>query len=203
MKRLITTFLLVMSVAISGQLQASKPPQALVEETSQLMIAKLREEKEIIKTQPGRIYQLVDKIILPHFDFEYMSQMVLAKYWRRANAKQRAAFTDEFKMLLVRTYATSLNEYADQDIIYLPFRAGNKADQAVVRTEVEQAGSFPIPIDYQLHRKGDDWKVFDVVIDGVSLVTNYRSSFAREIRKDGLDQLIKTLAERNRQATSG
>jgi len=203
MKRLITTFLLMASLTGAGQVMASKAPQTLVEETSQLMIAKLREEKEIIKAEPGRIYQLVDQIILPHFDFEYMSQMVLAKYWRRASAEQRAAFTDEFKMLLVRTYATSLNEYADQDIIYLPYRAGSKPDQAVVRTEVEQAGSFPIPIDYQLHRKGEGWKVFDVVIDGVSLVTNYRSSFAREIRKGGLDQLIKTLADRNQRATSG
>ena len=201
MKRLTAILLLAMSLVVPGQVLASQPPQALVEETSQLMITKLREEKEAIKAEPGRIYELVDQIILPHFDFEYMSQLVLAKHWRKASAGQRSAFTDEFKMLLIRTYATSLNEYADQELTYLPFRASKKKDKAVVRTEVEQPGSFPIPIDYQLRNKNDSWKVFDVVIDSVSLVKNYRTSFSKEIRKEGLDQLIKTLAARNKQAT--
>ncbi len=202
MKKIVAIVLLAFSFVLPAHALAGKAPQVLVEETSQLMLAKLREEKEVIKAQPGRIYELVDTIILPHFDFEYMSQMVLAKYWRRADVKQKSAFTEEFKMLLVRTYATSLNEYADQEIIYLPYRAGADVDQALVKTEVEQAGGFPIPIDYRLHSNGGDWKVFDVVIDGVSLVTNYRTSFAKEIRQGGLDSLIKTLAERNAQATN-
>ena len=84
-------------------------------------------------------------------------------------------------------------------MIYLPFRKGKKKDQAIVRTEVEQAGGFPIPIDYRLHQNSSDWKVFDVVIDGVSLVTNYRTSFAKEIRSGGLDSLINTLAKRNQE----
>lgn len=202
MKKLTAIFLLALSLVVPGQLLASTSPQKLVEETSQLMINKLREEKEVIKAEPGRIYELVDQIILPHFDFEYMSQMVLAKHWRKASADQRSAFTDEFKMLLIRTYATSLNEYADQELIYLPFRAGNKEDKATVRTEVDQPGGFPIPIDYQLRNKNDTWKVYDVVIDSVSLVKNYRTSFGKEIRKEGLDKLIKTLAEKNEKAVS-
>lgn len=202
MKKLTAIFLLALSLVVPGQLLASTSPQKLVEETSQLMINKLREEKEVIKAEPGRIYELVDQIILPHFDFEYMSQMVLAKHWRKASADQRSAFTDEFKMLLIRTYATSLNEYADQELIYLPFRSGNKEDKATVRTEVDQPGGFPIPIDYQLRNKNDTWKVYDVVIDSVSLVKNYRTSFGKEIRKEGLDKLIKTLAEKNEKAVS-
>ena len=185
---------------LAGQVFSSQTPQALVEETSQLMLDKLRQEKEVVTADPKRINELVNEIVIPHFDFEYMSQMVLAKYWRRASDKQRAAFTEEFKQLLVRTYATSLNEYSDQEIIYLPFRAGKDASQAMVRTEIEQPGGFPIPIDYRLRQNSSEWKVFDVVIDGVSLVTNYRSSFAKEIRQAGLDSLIDTLSKRNQEA---
>ena len=185
---------------LAGQVFSGQTPQTLVEETSQLMLDKLRQEKEVVKADPKRIYELVDEIVIPHFDFEYMSQMVLAKYWRRASDKQRVAFTEEFKQLLVRTYATSLNEYSDQKIIYLPFRAGKDESQAMVRTEIEQPGGFPIPIDYRLHQSASEWKVFDVVIDGVSLVTNYRSSFAKEIRQAGLDGLIDTLSKRNQEA---
>lgn len=202
MRRLSVILVMLFSSLFVGPLVASQSPQALVEETSQLMLAKLKEEQQIIKEKPERIYDLVNEIVIPHFDFEYMSQMVLAKYWRRASAGQRQAFTNEFRQLLVRTYATSLNEYAEQEIIYLPFRASSREDQAIVRTEIDQPGGFPIPIDYKL-RKNSEWKVFDVVIDGVSLVTNYRTSFAKEIRQSGLDDLIKTLAKRNKQASGG
>lgn len=196
-------WLLVFGVALgllSAPVFAAKEPQVLVKETSQLMLAKLRQEKELIKAEPNRIYALVDQIIIPHFDFDYMSQMVLAKYWRAATPGQRQAFAKEFKRLLVRTYATSLNQYVDQKITYLPFRAGSNAAQVTVKTEIEQPGGFPVPIDYRLHQKGGDWKVFDVVIDAVSLVTNYRTSFAKEVRETGLDGLIKTLAQRNLEA---
>lgn len=198
MKRMIAVCVMLLGL-VSTSVFAAIGPQQLVEQTAQTMLDKLKQEKELVDAEPGRIYELVDEIVVPHFDFEYMSQMVLAKYWRRASAVQRQAFTLEFRQLLVRTYATSLKEYADQELVYLPFREGKKKDQAIVRTEVEQAGGFPIPIDYRLRQNSSDWKVFDVVIDGVSLVTNYRSSFAKEIRQSGLDSLISTLAKRNKE----
>ncbi len=197
MKR-ITVICVMLLGLISVPVSAITGPQQLVMQVSQTMLDRLAQEKELLKAEPGRIYGLVDKIVVPHFDFEYMSQMVLAKYWRRASAAQRQAFAAEFRQLLVRTYATSLKEYADQELIYLPFRKGKKNNLAVVRTEVDQPGGFPIPIDYRLRQNSSEWKVFDIVIDGVSLVTNYRTSFAKEIRKSGLDSLIETLAERNR-----
>ena len=196
MKRMCAVLLLSL-MAWSGFSTAAQSPQALVEQTSGLMLAKLKEEQQVIEAEPGRLYELVNEIVLPHFDFEYMSQLVLAKYWRRASAEQRAAFVVEFRTLLVRTYATSLKQYVDQEIVFLPSRA-QRDDEATVKTEVEQPGGFPIPIDYHLHTKNDAWKVFDVVIDDVSLVTNYRSSFAKEIRQGGIDSLVETLAERNR-----
>lgn len=174
----------------------SQPAQELVEKTAQKMIAKLKQEKSVIDKDPSRIYALVNQIVLPHFDFEYMSQLVLAKYWRDASDAQKKAFVEEFRTLLVRTYASSLNKYSDQKINYFPSRNGAEG-VVLVRTEVEQPGGMPIPIDYRLHEKDGAWKVFDVLIDNVSLVTNYRSSFTREIRQGGLDGLIKTLKQKN------
>ncbi len=201
MKRIVALMLglwMVLALPAHGAVQS---PQSLVKETSEKMLAKLKEERQLLEQEPGRIYELVDQILLPHFDFEYMSQLVLGKYWRRASPEQRAAFTEEFRTLLVRTYAKSLNEYTDQQINFLPFREVGRGD-VTVRTEVEQPGGFPIPIDYRLHQKEGEWKVFDIIIDGVSLVTNYRSNFVREIRKGGIDALVAKLRQRNAEARS-
>lgn len=191
---------LILSCSLVAAVWANQAPDQLVQETSKLMLNKLKEERDVIKKNPGRIYDLVQQIVLPHFDFEYMSQLVLAKYWRRASDEQRKAFVNEFRTLLVRTYATSLNEYTDQKLTYLPFRQNPGDTEVTVRTEVEQPGGMPIPIDYRLHQRDGNWIVFDVIIDGVSLVNNYRTSFAKEIRGGDIDGLVKTLADRNNQA---
>ncbi len=202
MRRLMAVMVLGATLLMAGPVMAAaQAPQALVEETSKLMLGKLKEEAAVIKAEPGRIYELVNQIVLPHFDFEYMSQMVLAKYWQRATPAQKKAFVEEFRTLLVRTYATSLNQYTDQKLTFKPFRPEVRPELATVHSEVAQPGGFPIPIDYRLRQEGEQWKVFDVVIDGVSLVTNYRSSFAKEIRDSGLDGLVKTLADRNKQVS--
>jgi len=171
----------------------------LVEQTANQMLNKLRAERKVIDEHPGRIYELVNEIVLPHFDFERMSTWVLGKYWRRATPEQRKAFIEQFRTLLVRTYAKSLSSYTDNKLTYLPFRGGPSQTDVTVRTEVDQPGGFPIPIDYSLYLKGGEWKVYDVTIDGVSLVTNYRTTFANQIRQDGLDKLIASLASRNKQ----
>jgi phospholipid transport system substrate-binding protein len=178
---------------------AVQSPQALVEQTANQMLNKLRAERKVIDEHPGRIYELVNEIVLPHFDFERMSTWVLGKYWRRATPEQRKAFIEQFRTLLVRTYAKSLSSYTDNKLTYLPFRGGPSQTDVTVRTEVDQPGGFPIPIDYSLYLKGGEWKVYDVTIDGVSLVTNYRTTFANQIRQDGLDKLIASLASRNKQ----
>jgi len=192
---------LIMLVGLLGSASswAVQSPQALVEQTANQMLDKLRTERKVIDEHPGRIYELVNEIVLPHFDFERMSTWVLGKYWRSATPEQRKAFVEEFRTLLVRTYAKSLSSYTDNKLTYLPFRGGPQQTDVTVRTEVDQPGGFPIPIDYSLYLKGDEWKVYDVTIDGVSLVTNYRTTFANQIRQDGLDKLIASLASRNKQ----
>jgi len=192
---------MIMLVGLLGSTPswAVQSPQALVEQTANQMLDKLRTERKVIDEHPGRIYELVNEIVLPHFDFERMSTWVLGKYWRRATPEQRKEFIEQFRTLLVRTYAKSLSSYTDNKLTYLPFRGGPQQTDVTVRTEVDQPGGFPIPIDYSLYLKGDEWKVYDVTIDGVSLVTNYRTTFANQIRQDGLDKLIASLANRNKQ----
>ncbi len=176
---------------------AAQAPQDLVRETADKIIKRVQAERAELEQEPARLYAMVDEMVLPHFDFERMSQWVLGKYWRGASPAQREQFIGEFRNLLVRTYAKSLFEYRDNRIDYLPLRAPAQATEVTVRTEVEQPGSFPVPIDYDLHLKNGAWKVFNVTVDGVSLVTNYRTTFSNQIRQDGLDKLIATLTERN------
>lgn len=197
MKSWFKGFIVGLALLAGGNVLAAVSPQELVQRTAEEMLTKLRVEKQVIEQHPERIYELVNQIVLPHFDFERMSSWVLGKHWRAATPAQKERFMTEFRTLLVRTYAKSLSEYTDSKISYLPMRPSPQEDQVKVRTEVDQPGGFPIPIDYELRRQGDDWKVIDVTIDGVSLVTNYRSTFATQIRQDGLDKLITVLSERN------
>jgi phospholipid transport system substrate-binding protein len=192
-------FVLLTGLLAGAPAWAIQAPQDLVQQTAEQMLSKLRSERQVIDQHPGRIYDLVNEIVLPHFDFERMSSWVLGKYWRTASPAQRAQFVQQFRTLLVRTYAKSLSSYTDNKITYLPMRPSSEPNDVTVRTEVDQPGGFPIPIDYSLYLKGDEWKVYDVTIDGVSLVTNYRTTFANQIRQDGLDKLIASLADRNQQ----
>lgn len=180
---------------------ANPSAQDLVEDTSDRMISAIESEHDTLKENPERLYALVEKIVLPHFDFERMSGRVLGKYWRSASTAQKTKFTQEFRTLLIRTYATAMAEYSGQKIIYLPLKDTADATEVTVRTEIEQPGGPSIPISYNLYQKNGNWKVQDVIIDNTSLVANYRSSFASEISRGGLDALISKLAERNQQKT--
>ena len=171
-------------------------PLDLVRDTSSRMLSALHDEQDSIAKDSDRLYELVSTIVLPYFDFERMSQWVLGKNWRKATPEQRAAFVEQFRILLVRTYGRALSEYADEKIIYLPFVDDGKSGTVTVRTEIEQAGAT-IPISYSMYNSKDGWKVYDVAISGVSLVTNYRSSFGNVISKEGMDSLIRQLSARN------
>lgn len=194
---------MVLTVGTGADAQGNTPspaaPQELVEQTAKKMIDALKAEKATIDKEPQRLYELVNSIVLPHFDFEFMAKRVLGAHWRGASPDQRSHFTNEFRGLLVRTYANSLNDYVDNSINYLPARTEEGSDRVTVRSEVARPGNQPLMVDYRLTRAGEGWKVYDVTIDGVSLVTNYRSSFFSEIDRGGLDALIKKLEARNKQ----
>lgn len=178
---------------------AATGPESLIRDTSEKVIAEIKENAASYQSNPQNIYKLVDEVVLPHFDFDAMTDLALGRYKNEVSAEQKPTIVEEFRQLLVRTYSSALLEYTDQQLIYLPME-GNEADgKVVVRIEVEQAGGFPIPINYSLQLGDDGWKVFDISVDEVSLVTNYRSSFARAIKKNGVDGLIKTLQDRNQE----
>lgn len=203
MKRSFFAFILMAPFLLGARIAlAAESPQQLVRETSEHMLATLNAERDSIQKNPDRLYQLVREIVLPHFDFKQMSRLVLGKNWRRATPEQRERFVKEFQTLLIRTYGTALNEYRDQKIEYLPMRQKPDAQDVTVRTEVLRPGAPPIPIDYSMQLENGRWKVYDVVIQGVSLVTNYRTSFSSEISQGGFDRLLKKLIERNQQAAT-
>lgn len=181
----------------SNFLYAGMEPDELVKKTSEDVISVVKTDKDIQAGNQDKIFKLAEEKILPNFNFEKVSRMVLGKNWTNASPEQKTAFQQEFKTLLLRTYATALSKYKNQVIDYKPLRMENGATNATVKTAILQDGGQPIAVDYALEKKGDDWKVYDIVIEGVSLVTNYRSQFAQEIRQNGLDSLIKKLAEKN------
>ena len=174
----------------------ASPPETLVRDTTDKVLEVLKREREVINNDPARIFGIVDEYIIPHFDFELMSQRVLGKFWHRASGEQQRRFVREFQTLLVHTYAAALREYSDQKIEFLASRAGD-GGQVTVRTQIVHSGGPPIPIHYEMYKPNGGWKVYDISIDGVSLVINYRSTFASEIRSNGLDALIDRLVEHN------
>ncbi len=198
--------LLVACLLLAGGLALASAkandPLRLVQDTADRVLHEVKRHKAELEADPGKIYQLVDQLILPQFDFSTMSRLVLGKYWRRARPEQQDAFLLAFRELLVRTYAKALLNYSDQEIVYQPLRQQEDANKVTVSTLVQEPGGAPVPIDYKLHRKDGKWKVYDVTIDGVSLVLNYRSSFRSQIRRYKLDGLIERLQSLNRKQTS-
>ena len=174
-------------------------PVSLVRDTSERCLSEIINRKAELTETPGKIYSLVDDIVLPSFDFERMSRLVLGKFWRQASEQEKQDFVREFRQMLVRTYGTALLQFSGQEIKYLPMRLAPDATDVTVNTEVKNPGAPPVPINYSLYLAADDWKVYDVSIDGVSLVSNYRNSFNAQIRRYTLAGLIGKLADRNRE----
>ena len=193
MKPIILALVLMLALPV----MAASAPEQLIRETSDKVLDEIKTNAATYKSDPRRIYDLVDTVVLPHFDFAAMTDLALGSYKDEVSAEQRPAIVKEFRQLLVRTYSSALLEYTNQELIYLPMEGSEDAGVVTVRTEIEQQGGFPIPINYVLRNGDDGWKVFDISVDDVSLVTNYRSSFSRAIKKSGVDGLIKTLQDRN------
>ncbi len=178
-------------------LAAQDEATGLVKRTTEEMLSTLQARRAEVERNPALIYGMVDTIVLPHFDFEKITQAAVGQYWRQATPDQQRDLVTGFKQVLVRTYARSLLSYSGQEIRYLPIKPGSKKNTVTVSTEVRASGAAPIPIDYRMYNNGGGWKVYDVVINNASLVGNYRSSFAAEIRQKGVDGLIAKLGDMN------
>lgn len=193
----VTTTAIFQPVLAEASVEPIESPVVLLERTSSQVIKILRDDHEMLKNDPDRIYQIIDEYILPHLDDVTMAKLALGKNWKKATNDQKRAFVGEFKNLLVRTYSKSLIEFKDQEIKYFPLNLEDDAKKASVKAEVIQPGGPSIPMAYRMRLKDNAWKVYDIKIDGISLVTSYRGTFTQEIRKSGMDGLLKYLHDKN------
>ena len=197
--RLFAALLACASLLLSpGALAQQMAPDALVKSVTDEVLDIIRKDKDIKAGSTRRAIELVEQKVLPHFSFTRMTALAVGKDWRQATPEQQKVLTEEFRDLLVRTYSNALIAYKNETVDYRPFKMQPGETDVTVRTQIHQAGARqPITLDYSLEKNGNAWKVYDVVVAGVSLVTNYRSSFATEIRNGGIDGLIKTLKAKN------
>jgi len=177
---------------------AQEAPDALVKRVSQDVIATIKSDPAIQAGNETRIRDVIEAKLLGNFDFARMTALALGKNFRSATPEQQKRLTDEFRGLLVRTYSGALNQYRNETIDVKPLRMNPGDTDVTVRTAVVRASGAPIQIDYSMEKKGETWKCYDVVVGGVSLVTNYRDEFNEQVKSGGIDGLIKTLADRNR-----
>lgn len=192
----------VLVLSMLGVARAETAPEELVHRTTDEILADIKLHRDAYAKDYSKLYKMADEKVLPYFDFRRMSQWVLGQNWRTATPEQRDRFVGEFRALLVRTYATALLNYTDQKIVYFPVQSRPGDDDVTVKTAVKQTGGAPdIPIHYSFYKnKAGEWKVYDVTIDGVSLVTNYRSVYATKVREKGMDGLIAEIAAGNKQS---
>ncbi|MCW9089362.1 MAG: ABC transporter substrate-binding protein [Gammaproteobacteria bacterium] len=196
--------------ALVARAEANVPPEQMLQSVSDKMFKVMEREREALKQEPTKLFALVEEVLLPHVDMEVMSRFVLGKHWRTASATQRERFTEEFKNLLIRFYVSALVENPEKIdellssteglITYLPSNIEAGARKTSVRAEVKMPNGGPkVPVVFSLFLKEGQWLLYDVNVDGISLVTNYRSSFSTEVSRQGLDTLIERLAKRNQE----
>lgn len=198
------SLLLSLALSLGASLVSAQDaaPDALIRTVTDEVLEIVRTDKDLKSGNTRKAVALVETKVLPHFNFTRMTQLALARDWRQATPAQQKALTDEFRELLVRTYSKALTEYRNQTIAYKPFSLKAGESDAKVRTEIRQPGGKPIELDYYLEKSGTAWKVYDIEVGGISLVTNYRDTFASEVRNGGIDGLIQTLQAKNKAGDS-
>lgn len=191
-------FALLFAGFVSGAVFAQEAPDVLVQRVTEDVLEIIRKDKDIQNGDTHKVIELVEKKVLPNFNFTHMTALALGKEWRKASPQQQQQLTAEFKTLLVRTYSNALTGYKNQKVVYKPFKMAATDTDVLVRTEVHQPGNKPVQLDYSLEKLDASWKVYDVVVAGISLVTNYRDQFAQEVRNGGVDGLIASIAAKNK-----
>jgi phospholipid transport system substrate-binding protein len=191
-------FAVLFAAFVMTSAQAQEAPDGLIQQVTEEVLDVIRKDRDIQNGNTGKVIDLVEKKVLPHFNFSHMTALALGKEWRKANPQQQQQLTGEFKTLLVRTYSNALTGYKNQKIVYKPFKMNAGDTDVLVRTEVMQPGAKPVQLDYSLEKLEGGWKVYDVVVAGISLVTNYRDQFGQEIRNSGIDGLIASIAAKNK-----
>lgn len=198
MKKLFALIACLAAFGFVPTASAQETPDALVKNVSEDVLDVIRKDKDIQNGNTKKAIDLVETKVLPYFNFQRMTAQAVGKDWRQATPAQQKALSDEFRTLLVRTYSNALTAYKNQTIDYKPLKLAAGDTDATVRTEIKQPGAKPIGINYVLEKTGNGWKVYDVVIADVSMVTSYRDQFRQEIAANGIDGLLKSLQAKNK-----
>ena len=202
MKKMTMLALGVMLASAALGVSAEVPaPDVLIKNTAQEVLAIVKQDKDIQAGSQKRVLELVDAKVLPHFNFTRMTRLAVGKHWRTATEQQKKSLETEFRNMLVRTYTKAFSVYRDQVVQIKPLKMASDATEVTVKTVIVKPGTPSIPVDYDMEKTTAGWKVYDLIVEGVSLVTSYRNTFAEQIQKDGIDGLIKTLQEKNRAAS--
>jgi phospholipid transport system substrate-binding protein len=198
MKYVVTLYVGLMMFAYSALAQAIVPADVFVKSVADEVLTIIKKDKDIQNGDQAKIFALAEEKIVPNFNFDHVCKLVLGKNFSKATKDQQEAFEREFRTLLIRTYASALSKYRNQTIEYKPLREAIDDKQVVIKTFILQPGGQPLGVDYSVEQVGDAWKVYDITIEGVSLVTNYRGQFGTEIRQGGMDGLIQRIADKNK-----
>jgi len=199
-------FALLAPVAVTGAAVAAEAvpgpaPQELIETTSRKLLEALDADRELAKKDPARVRKLVDEILLPNFDSDYSARLVLGKHWRTATPEQQKRFIAAFYQSLLRNYGSALAEFTADRMTVLPFRGDLASGQAVVRTEVKRSNGQRVPVNYTLRGTPEGWKAWDVTIEGISYVRNFRNDVGAEVDQKGLPAVIERLESENKNGT--
>jgi phospholipid transport system substrate-binding protein len=192
--------LLVAAGAADAAAVPGPAPQQLIEKVSQDMLRDIDANRADLRQDPAKLRALVDKNLLPNFDTDYSARLVLGKHWRTATAEQRSRFVEAFIQSMMRQYGTALLDFTAERLTILPFKGDPAASTATVRTEVKRDNGTPVPVNYSMHATPQGWKAWDVTIEGVSYVKNFRTDFGAEIDAKGLDAVIQRLEAQNAQS---
>ena len=199
MLRTLLSTLIMLPLALSAApALAQEAPDALVKRVAEDVLSTIRSDKDLQAGNQAKVKQLIETKLAPHFDFARMTALAAGRNWRSANPEQQQQLTDQFRTLLVRTYSGALTGYRDNTMDYKPLRMNAGDTEVIVRTEVRRPGQAPVQIDYNMTKTPEGWKAYDVVVAGVSLVTNYRDEFNDIVRNSGIDGLIKALDTKNK-----
>lgn len=196
----LTVFVLLSFVVRPGAaaVSAGEPsPEQTVQTVTAEMLTALRSHQAAYKNDPRQLVSLIERIIVPHFDIRIMAREALGLNWRRATPEQQTRFMAAFRQLLVNDYATEFRNYSEQTVEFLPEHAGTGKDYALVATHVISPGEQPVRVDYRLYRVGSEWRIYDVEIDGISLLFTYRDTFSQELQRETLNALITRMEHKN------
>ena len=182
---------------VSARAADIAPPDVLARSVTDEVLKIIRADQELQAGNQKKVVELIENKVAPHFEFASMARLAMGRNWSQANGEQKKALTQEFRMLLMRTYATAFTQYRDQSVEYRPLKLASDETDVVVKSLIKTSGQ-PIAVDYRMEKTDRGWKVYDVKIEGISLVENYRSTFNSEVQRHGIDGLIKSLADRNR-----